>query len=202
MWRDSLTNPELEFLAESTLISIMPNFRKEQIQLISGTFGPFKPNKAIQVPLWLGVQFRENRKCKIIIPAFLELNYLNSIIEQEKESKGSLVQLPSYFFEIAQILFNKAEEDFVDLKEVRGLVEDLAATRSAKINQMLEQIKEDELSYKMDAFNEKEIEQIRLFLNTIFPMRLDIYSPQPSLDLIGKNDLFSNPLPSDQNNTH
>ena len=54
----------------------------------------------------------------------------------------------------------------------------------------------------MDAFNEKEIEQIRLFLNTIFPMRLDIYSPQPSLDLIGKNDLFSNPLPSDQNNTH
>ena len=56
MWRDSLTNPELEFIAESTLISIVPNFRKDAIQLISGTYGPFKPNKTIQVPLWLAMQ--------------------------------------------------------------------------------------------------------------------------------------------------
>ena len=62
MWRDSLTNPELEFIAESTLISIVPNFRKDAIQLISGTYGPFKPNKTIQVPLWLAMQFRKNKQ--------------------------------------------------------------------------------------------------------------------------------------------
>ena len=47
MWRDILTSSELEFLAESTLINITPNFRSEKLKTISGTFGQFKPNREI-----------------------------------------------------------------------------------------------------------------------------------------------------------
>ena len=193
MLRDSLTNPELEFIAESTLISIVPNFRKDAIQLISGTYGPFKPNKTIQVPLWLAMQFRKNKKCTIKIPDYLKETYLTETIENEKKTKGTLIQLPNNFFEIAQILLNQAEEDFPNLKEVRGLVEDLLALRAEKINQMLECINPESLYYKIDAFNDKEIEQIRPFLNSIFPMRLQLYNVNNTQISDGSNDLFCLP---------
>lgn len=199
MWRDSLTNPELEFIAESTLIYIVPNFRKDAIQLISGTFGPFRPNKTIQVPLWLAIQFRKNKKCTIKIPDYLKETYLTETIENEKETKGTLIQLPNSFFEIAQILLNQAEEDFTNLKEVRGLVEDLLAIRIEKINQMLEAISPESLCYKIDAFNDKEIEQIRPFLNSIFPMRLQLTTAKKDIINDGTNDLFCVPNNNNEN---
>lgn len=191
MWRDSFSNLELEYLAESTLIYIIPNFRKDQIHLLSGDYGPFKPNKMIQVPLWLAVNYRKNKKCKIMIPSYLETNFLTTKIEQEKESKGTLTQLPNFFFEIAQILFSQAEEDFFDIKLTRGMVEDLAAMRVEKINQILEGLNEGELTYKLTSFNEKEIEQVRPFLTTVFPMKLNIYAPKSYP--IPDNNLFINP---------
>ena len=177
MWRDSLSNSELEFMAESTEIQITPKFRKEQITLLSGTFGPFKPNKQISVPLWFAIQLYKSKQCKITIPSFLENGYLRTKIDEEKELKGSLVYLPNYFFEIAQILLNQASSEFENVKITRELVEDLSAMRMEKINEMLETITEDDLHYKLEAINDKEIEQIRPLLNIIFPMRLDLYVP-------------------------
>ena len=49
MWRDELSIDELEMIAENELIEIVPNFKREEIQLISGPVGPFKPNKPIKV---------------------------------------------------------------------------------------------------------------------------------------------------------
>lgn len=34
MWRDEHSIQELEFLAENTLIEIIPNFRKEELKLL------------------------------------------------------------------------------------------------------------------------------------------------------------------------
>lgn len=177
MWRDAFSNIELEFLAENTEIQITPKFRKEQISLLSGTFGPFKPNKQISVPLWFAIQLFKSNQCKITIPPFLEASYLKGKIDEEKELKGSLIYLPNYFFEIAQILLNQVPSEFDDVKHIRGLVEDISAIRMEKINEMLENIKEEELHYKLEAINEKEIEQIRPFLNVVFPMRLDLVVP-------------------------
>ena len=140
MWRDSFSNSELEFMAESTEIQITPKFRKEQITLLSGTFGPFKPNKQISVPLWFAIQLYKSKQCKITIPSFLENGYLRTKIDEEKELKGSLVYLPNYFFEIAQILLNQASSEFENVKTTRELVEDLSAMRMEKINEMLETI--------------------------------------------------------------
>ena len=65
MWRDILTSSELEFLAESTLINITPNFRSEKLKTISGTFGPFKPNREITIPLWLAFQLKKIKNVEL-----------------------------------------------------------------------------------------------------------------------------------------
>lgn len=106
MWRETNTLSELEFLAETIQIEIVPNFKKEEIKLMCGTYGPFKPNKPVKVPLWLAIQFKKNKKCKIVPPIWLEIEFLSNKVEYEKKSEA-LQDLPYYFFEICQILFFK-----------------------------------------------------------------------------------------------
>ena len=164
MWRDIINASESDYISENYLIEIIPSFHSEKISLVSGEYGPFKPNKIIKLPLWLAVKFRNNNQCKIIIPSIYENSYLNSVLESEKENKNSLFDLPPNFFEISNILFNNAEDDFEDIKTLR----------QNKINNMLKNIKNDDLYLKLNGLTSIELEQIRPLLKNIFPFRLKI----------------------------
>ena len=52
-------NPaEREFFCEDEIIEIIPNFRGDRLNLISGNFGPFKPAKPVNIPLWLAIYLK------------------------------------------------------------------------------------------------------------------------------------------------
>ena len=174
MWRDLINASELDYISENYLIEIIPNFHAEKICLVSGEYGPFKPNKIIKIPLWLAVKYRNNNQCKIIIPSTYENSYLNGVLESEKQNKASLFDLPPNFFEISNILFNNAEDDFEDIKKTRCFVADIKTIRQNKINNMLKNIKNDDLYLKLNGLTSMELEQIRPLLKSIFPLRLQI----------------------------
>ena len=174
MWRDIINASESDYISENYLIEIIPSFHSEKISLVSGEYGPFKPNKIIKLPLWLAVKFRNNNQCKIIIPSIYENSYLNSVLESEKENKNSLFDLPPNFFEISNILFNNAEDDFDDIKKTRCFVADIKTLRQNKINNMLKNIKNEDLYLKLNGLTSIELEQIRPLLKNIFPFRLKI----------------------------
>ena len=174
MWRDLINASESDYISENYLIEIIPNFHSEKIYLVSGEYGPFKPNKIIKIPLWLAVKYRTNNQCKIIIPSTYENSYLNGVLESEKENKTSLFDLPPNFFEISNILFNNAEDDFEDIKKTRCFVADIKTIRQNKINNMLKNIKNDDLYLKLNGLTSMELEQIRPLLKSIFPLRLQI----------------------------
>ena len=174
MWRDTINASESDYIAENYLIEIIPSFHSEKISLVSGDYGPFKPNKIIKIPLWLAVKYRNNNQCKIIIPSIYENSYLNGVLESEKENKNSLFDLPPNFFEISNILFNNAEDDFEDIKKTRCFVADIKTLRQNKINNMLKNIKNEDLYLKLNGLTSIELEQIRPLLKNIFPFRLQI----------------------------
>ena len=174
MWRDLINASESDYISENYLIEIIPNFHAEKISLVSGEYGPFKPNKIIKIPLWLAVKYRINNQCKIIIPSTYENSYLNGVLESEKQNKVSLFDLPPNFFEISNILFNSAEDDFEDIKKSRCFVADIKTIRQNKINNMLKNIKNDDLYLKLNGLTSMELEQIRPLLKSIFPLRLQI----------------------------
>ena len=174
MWRDIINASESDYISENYLIEIIPSFHSEKICLVSGEYGPFKPNKIIKIPLWLAVKYRNNNQCKIIIPSIYENSYLNGVLESEKENKNSLFDLPPNFFEISNILFNNAEDDFDDIKKTRCFIADIRTLRQNKINNMLKNIKNEDLYLKLNGLTSIELEQIRPLLKNIFPFRLQI----------------------------
>ena len=80
------TPQENEFFAENELIEIIPNFRGSQLQFISGTFGPFRPAKPVEVPLWLAIYLKQRKRADVQIPGWLDLEFLKKVRKEDKES--------------------------------------------------------------------------------------------------------------------
>lgn len=78
---------EVEFLAEKEIIEVIPNFSFESVHLISGTIGPFKAGLPLNVPLWLAVTLRQQQKCRFVPPQWMDVDLLEEVREEEKQSR-------------------------------------------------------------------------------------------------------------------
>ena len=57
-----------EFLAEEELIRVIPNFQHDVLRFVTGNYGPFAPQTAVEVPLWLACLLRKRRMCTVVPP--------------------------------------------------------------------------------------------------------------------------------------
>ncbi|KAI8031229.1 DNA replication complex GINS protein PSF2 [Camellia lanceoleosa] len=73
------------------MIKIVPNMRIETLNLICGDFGPFHPQIATQVPLWLAMALKKRGKCTIRPPKW------TSVVDADGNNKShsrTSVELP------------------------------------------------------------------------------------------------------------
>ena len=64
---------EIDFFAEDEHIEINPTINIQKLQLIRNTYGPFRHNIRISVPIWLAIALRNTNKCKIVPPPYLDI---------------------------------------------------------------------------------------------------------------------------------
>ena len=142
MWSNSYSLEELNYLAENELVEIKPNFiKKDELDLLIGKFGPFLPNKLTKVPLYIATLLKDKAKCIILPPPWMEVGFLQNHLDRERNQEFELVDLHYYFYEIIQIITNKAPSDVNDLKQIKSVVQDISQIRNEKINKILKDIK-------------------------------------------------------------
>ena len=111
----SWTPAENEFFAEDSVIEIMPSFKGDRFTFICGTYGPFRPSKPVQVPLWLAVYLKQRNKCDIQVPNWLDIEFLKRVRAEERhadlQDKFSEV-IPYYYYEIGRLLLSECKNDF------------------------------------------------------------------------------------------
>jgi GINS complex subunit 2 len=73
---------EIEFISQDEQILMIPNFQAEEMEFISGNYGPFEPLTPIEVPLWLAMSFRKNKMCKISPPNWLNIGRSKAVLIQ------------------------------------------------------------------------------------------------------------------------
>lgn len=78
---------EIEFLAEKQYISIIPTFNSSIISLVCGDIGPFRASLPVNVPLWMAIDLKQQQKCKIQPPYWMDAEKLEEIKENEKTSR-------------------------------------------------------------------------------------------------------------------
>ncbi|KAG8167278.1 hypothetical protein KVR01_002967 [Diaporthe batatas] len=89
-----LTPAEVSFLCEMEMVTVVPRGRLDSIELLSGTTPPLRPPHRAQLPLWLALLLKKQRRANIVPPAWLHPLSLAEIIRQETREDPTAFSKP------------------------------------------------------------------------------------------------------------
>ncbi|XP_035773093.1 probable DNA replication complex GINS protein PSF2 [Anopheles albimanus] len=156
---------ELEFIGENSLVGVIPNFNHDSIYLISGTIEPFRGGTPLYVPLWLAVHLRQQQKCRIIAPHWMDIDLLEDIKEAEKR-EATFTKMPSSNYMVeAKLILTTAPEDVPSSEQIKTLIKDIYDVRCAKLRSTVETFLNSEGAHTVP------LENVTVFeLHTIQPL--------------------------------
>lgn len=197
----SFSAKEAAFLAEQELISILPRYSMNGVQLIGRSLKKLKALQKVDVQLWLAVLLKKQNKCNIVIPEWLSLPYLKNKYQEEQRVKDRVCYLPWHWIPISKILLDVCPDDFIDSPhELRSLIQDLREIRMLKTRQGFSMIDDEYL--ELTGLSLMEINEVRPFLlqtmDTLRDLRKVTLSDDEDEDDI-QQDRFGNKNDNNQN---
>ncbi|KAJ6789362.1 hypothetical protein PWT90_00915 [Aphanocladium album] len=77
---------EIAFLCEMELVTVMPRQRLDTIELLGGPTPSLRPPRRSNIPLWLAILLKKQRRANIVAPAWLHPESLRDIIQHETKT--------------------------------------------------------------------------------------------------------------------
>ncbi|ORY08934.1 hypothetical protein BCR34DRAFT_626017 [Clohesyomyces aquaticus] len=191
-----LTPPEVAFLCEMELVTVVPRQRLEGLALLGGQLPPLNPPHRTPLPLWLALLLKRQRRANIVPPPWLSPYSLEAILDHEiKHEDGfspppRLPHLPSnslpfsppflpsstadaaadalpyHWLELGEMLLEAAADDFEDPDNVRKLLRDLREVRMAKLRKGVEVLHAGG-AIKMNGVGGMEVGEGRAFVGGV-----------------------------------
>lgn len=156
---------EVEFLGEHETITVLPNFKEQKMFFLTGDFGPFTPGLPVDVPLWLALTLKQQNKCKIHPPSWLDVENLSETKENESNSDVFTKPPSMHYIGVASMLLKAAPEQIPQADEVRALIKDIWDIRLAKLHKSMNQmILVQEPHAQIDNITVAEMNQVRTLL--------------------------------------
>ncbi|RDB19926.1 DNA replication complex GINS protein PSF2 [Hypsizygus marmoreus] len=158
--RVSITPPELELISSQQLVEIIPLISMERTAFISGAYGPLRPPNKAKIPIWMALNLKSKKKCHIVAPSWLNVDYLQDRLNRELAEPG-FSELPFRFTEISKVLLDVASDDLENPDKIRSLLKDLREARQAKSREGLKELDHSDLN--LPNLCSMEINEIRPF---------------------------------------
>ncbi|KXN70473.1 Psf2-domain-containing protein [Conidiobolus coronatus NRRL 28638] len=171
---------ELEFIAEEELIYIVPNVKIPALYLIGGTYGPFRPGRQYEIPIWLAILLKQKQRVEITLPDWLSIGK-NSKLEDEK-NLDNFSSLPFRFIEISQLILPWVELDVNELDEIRSKLKNIREIRQNKVREGIQAVDQNYL--QVDNISHLELNLIRPMLSKSYQ---HINRMQSQMDQEGDN---------------
>ncbi|KLJ13882.1 GINS complex subunit 2 [Blastomyces silverae] len=91
-----ITPPEIAFLCEMEMVTVIPRQRLEKLELLGGPVPPLLPPRRTNLPLWLALLLKRQRRANILPPPWLNPEALSLILEVEtdRDSLGDAFSPP------------------------------------------------------------------------------------------------------------
>eukprot|EP00754_Rhynchopus_humris_P010895 Rhum_TRINITY_DN14181_c4_g1::Rhum_TRINITY_DN14181_c4_g1_i1::g.72449::m.72449/K10733/GINS2, PSF2; GINS complex subunit 2 len=149
----------LEFMAQEEIVRVIPNFLMDEVDFISGRYGPFNPPDPVDVPLWLAMLLRESGRCKIVTPLWMSREHLAATLQGERDS-ADFQPLPFHYQEIGKCVC-RWREDVKECTDVERLLLELDSMREEKIRRGIGKMRINNRGYKLTALTSMEINSAR-----------------------------------------
>ncbi|KAK1775944.1 GINS complex protein-domain-containing protein [Copromyces sp. CBS 386.78] len=89
-----LTQNEVAFLAEMEMVTVVPRQRLDTIDLLGGRTPQLRPPHRAQLPLWLALLLKKQRRANIVPPAWMHPASLAEIIHRETKEDPEAFSAP------------------------------------------------------------------------------------------------------------
>jgi len=169
----------MTFLAEDTLVTVIPNFTLPttsgagtvpgvapggRLACLAGEFGPLRANTPAAVPLWAALALRSMHRARIVPPPWLAVDALAAIEAAERGSSAGFEPVPPAYLEVGRQLLTHAREDFDpgSYDDVRAGLEALRRARFAKLRDGLAALK-GAMAIKLTHISPMELNAVRPF---------------------------------------
>lgn len=120
---------EYHLIAKMVKIECKITSNIPQLNLIEKTYGPFISNQIDKLPIFLALELKKKKKLNILLPFYLQSDYIIDIIEKEKTNEEIFQMIHPNFFELYFIL-----KDFIpELTKSYALFNELRQIRLNKI---------------------------------------------------------------------
>ncbi|ORY82663.1 DNA replication complex GINS protein psf2 [Protomyces lactucae-debilis] len=166
---------EIAFMAEQQLVEIVPRQQLEQLPLIGGTVSRMRPPQRAQVPLWLALLLKRQRRATLVPPDWMASEWLQARLDEEVKTDAEgqpsgFSKLPLRWLEMSDLILDVAEDDIPESNLVKRLLRDLREARQAKARDGLE-VLEDRILH-LDNLGLMEVNELRpLFAKTMDMLR-------------------------------
>merc|ERR1719319_2229721 len=132
--------------------------------LIQGEVGPFRPGLPTSVPLWLAVSLRQRQRCRFLQPEWMNVDRLEEVREQERESALFTEMPASHMFVVANLVLDVAIGDITRADEIRTMLKDVWDIRQAKLRKSVDQ-------FIQGGFQQAKLNYLQLIeLTTVRPI--------------------------------
>ncbi|KAK9333048.1 hypothetical protein V1520DRAFT_287540 [Lipomyces starkeyi] len=155
---------EISFLAENSLVTIIPRQAMESIELIGGTIPSMRPMRRIEVPIWVAVLLKKQSRCNIVPPDWLSEENLKVTYDAEAANMTRFsANLPWEWVEVGELILGSAPDDLSSPPHViRNLLRDIREVRQAKARAGLKNLNDSYL--QLDNVGAMELNEIRSFV--------------------------------------
>ncbi|KAK9482918.1 hypothetical protein V1527DRAFT_430533 [Lipomyces starkeyi] len=155
---------EISFLAENSLVTIIPRQAMESIELIGGTIPSMRPMRRIDVPIWVAVLLKKQSRCNIVPPDWLSEENLKITYDAEAANMTRFsANLPWEWVEVGELILGSAPDDLSSPPHViRNLLRDIREVRQAKARAGLKNLNDSYL--QLDNVGAMELNEIRSFV--------------------------------------
>ncbi|EEP77419.1 predicted protein [Uncinocarpus reesii 1704] len=101
-----ITPPEITFLCEMEMVTIVPRQRLEGLELLGGPIEPLIPPRRSSLPLWLALLLKRQRRANILAPPWLNNEWLSELLRIETDHDTFLppppLDCPAYTGNVAR----------------------------------------------------------------------------------------------------
>lgn len=151
-------------MAENEMIFIIPRAQLDQLDLIACKVPRMRPPQRSQVPIWLAILLKRQKRATIVPPGWLNREDLEKRLEEEKKTdeyglSTGFAKMPFQWIEVSDLLLDVAADDIPDADIVQRLLRDLREARQQKARDGLEVLEDKML--QMDNIGRTEVNEIR-----------------------------------------
>lgn len=152
---------ELVNIAYQEDVEVEPTANIPQIHLLEYDIQNLKPLQISRVPLYVALSLKKSNLCRIRLPQFLKREYLEEIINLERENIGEYTKIPRFFFEISDILIRHAY-NVENPDKLRLLIQELKEARFQKTFEGMKVL--DGHAFNVNNLTEWEFNEVRHFI--------------------------------------